>query len=163
MLFSKRLKSERVSFSLVAKETISKNFQDVPETLWKLGRPGLAVSFREHPDMFNENLRQLEQLLSFSSLLFADRAACAEALSNDLPRTERLLSWWIGAIEREVSCATNVLDRRKHLQLLQSVSATLRDLRRFPASTRLTLEHLFFFRKSVMPLFVRNIFLHRTL
>jgi len=148
---------ERVSFPLVSEDALSKRFPDVPETLWRLGRPGLCVSFQESPESFGECLHRLESLLLFEALSFSDRAARAEAFSNDIPEAERMFAWWIAAIERGVFSAKSSLERRKRIQLLHAVSATLRDLRRFPGSARLTLEHLFFFRKSVAPLLARNI------
>jgi hypothetical protein len=148
---------ERVSFSLISESVLSKNFPDIPKILHRLGRPGLVVSFRENREAFDEHLRRLETLLSFETLPFSERASCAEALSNDMPSAERLLSWWIGALAQSISSTENILERRRVLQLLHVVSVTLRDLRRFPGSTRLTLEQLFLFRKSVSPLFVQTI------
>ncbi len=150
-------RAERVSFGLVSEVELREHFPDVPSALLKLGRPGLAISFREHSESLEERLRVLEALLSFESIPFSDRVKYAEIFSNDITYAEQLLSWWIGGLARSVSSAVDTGKRRGSLELLQGVSATLRDLRRFPGSARLTIEHLLFFGKSVAPLFSQKI------
>ena len=144
---------ERVSFALVAERALLEAFPDVPETLRRLGRPGLCVSFREQAEVFAESVRKLDMLQSFSSLPFHDRAMLADACVNDIPNAERLLVWWMSALNRTMNDLTHTSERRETLELLHAVSATLRDMRRFPGSVRLILEHLFFFRNSASPLF----------
>lgn len=146
-------RTERVSFGLVPKNEISEHFPTVSSVFRKLGRPGLAVSFQENPESYEEHIRVLESLLSFESLSFSNRVKCAELFSNDIPYAERMLSWWIGGLEHSVSSAADTKRRRQFLELIQNVSATLRDLRRFPGSARLTIEHLLFFGRSVSPFF----------
>lgn len=148
---------ERVSFALVPEKVVSDHFPDVPLILRMLGRPGLCKSFREQPEMFGERLRRLETLSFFETLSFSERVSCADGLMNDIPSAERMLSWWVGAIAQKVALSPEIFERRRLLELLGNISATLRDLRRFPGSARLTLEHMFFFKKSVSPLLVRKI------
>lgn len=145
-------RSERVSFGLVSERELTEHFSDVSPILWKLGRPGLAISFRENRELFDEHIRALESLFLFESLSFSERAKFAESLSNDIPYAEQLLSWWIGGLERSIVSLSDTGRRRCLLEILKGVTVTLRDLRRFPGSARLTLEHLFFFGKSVSPL-----------
>lgn len=148
---------ERVSFALVPEKVVSDHFPDTPLIVRLLGRPGLCVSFREQSEVFGERLRRLEKLLSFETLSFSERVSCADGLVNDIPNAERMLSWWVGVIDQKVARSPEIFERRRLLELLGNISATLRDLRRFPGSARLTLEHLFFFKKSVSPLLVRKI------
>ena len=146
---------ERVSFALVAERALLDAFPDVLETLRRLGRPGLCVSFREQAEVFAESVRKLDMLQSFSSLPFHDRAMLADACVNDIPSAERLLVWWMSALNRTMNDLTHTSERRETLELLHAVSATLRDMRRFPGSTRLILEHLFFFRSGASPLLLQ--------
>ena len=146
---------ERVSFALVAERALLDAFPDVLETLRRLGRPGLCVSFREQAEVFAESVRKLDMLQSFSSLPFHDRAMLADACVNDIPNAERLLVWWMSALNRTMNDLTHTSERRETLELLHAVSATLRDMRRFPGSTRLILEHLFFFRSGASPLLLQ--------
>lgn len=146
-------RTERVSFGLVSENDFPEHFSDVPAVIRKLGRPGLAIAFRENPELFGERVRALESLLSLDSLAFSDRAKFAERFFMDIPYAEQLFSWWIGGLERNVSSAMSTEERRQFLELLGNVSATLRDLRRFPGSARLTIEHLLFFEKSAVPFF----------
>ena len=148
---------ERVPFSPVDERALSDVFPDVPETLRRLGRPGLCVSFREHAETIGESVRKLDLLRSFSSLPFHDRATLADACASDIPNAERLLAWWMSSLSRETNASANSSKRRETLGLLHAVAATLHDMRRFPGSARLTLEHLFFFRKSASPLLVRTL------
>ena len=146
---------ERVPFSLVESEVLEKFFPDVPEALRRLGRPGLCVSFRESPEAFSEPLRRLEMLRSFRSLPMSDRADIADLCANDITRAEQLLSWWISELNQEL-ISNPPQDKRESLRLLHTVSTTLRDIRRFPGSARITLEQLFLFGKAVLPLFSRT-------
>lgn len=141
---------ERVSFSTVSPEKLSEFFADVPESIRNLGRPGLAVSYHEHPDEFEVTVRQLEQLFSFEKLSFHDRASMAESFFEDVSRAERLLSWWMSAVDARVFSLGDTVERRRRLCLLHAIAATLRDLRRFPGSARMTIEQLFLFRKSAL-------------
>ncbi|QQR77661.1 MAG: hypothetical protein IPJ67_00730 [Candidatus Moraniibacteriota bacterium] len=147
---------ERVSFALVTGDVLAESFSDVPETIRQLGRPGLCASFRENPEMFADSLRRLDMLRGFALLSLSDRVMLADACTNDIPGAERLLAWWMSALNREMLTVPHTYERRALLERLHAVAATLRDLRRFPGSARLILEQLFFFRKSVSPLLMQR-------
>ena len=148
MLETIRSRCERVAFSLVSEEVIGEVLTDIPEVLCRLGRPGIGFSYRENADVIVGELEILEKLRAFHLLSFGDRAALLESILPDAPRTERLLSWWAGLLEGNVIRPDLSIDRIDTIRLLGSVSATLRDIRRFPGSARIALEMLFFFRKS---------------
>lgn len=148
---------ERVSFGLVGEDTLAESFADVPDTIRHLGRPGLCVSFRENPEMFVESVRRLGMLRGFSSLLSSDRVMLADVCTSDVFGAERLLVWWMSALNREILAVFHARERRALLEQLHAVAVTLRDVRRFPGSARLILEQLFFFRKSVSSLLTRRI------
>lgn len=148
---------ERVSFSLVSRDVIDTGFPDVPEAIRRLGRPGLCISLREHPDEFAESFRRLDRLQSFHLLSISDRAMLADACVNDISAAERLFSWWMSFLTQELSSDVSTASRRREiLKLLHAIAETLRDVRRFPGSVRLTVEQLFFFRESSSTLFSRN-------
>lgn len=149
-----RSRTERVSFSLVPNSRIRQFLPETPACFLATGRPGIAVLFRDNPEKYEREKNLLEQLLRFDSLSFQERAQLAQMLASDSLLAERLLSWWIGSLQSSV-VSEDVLSRGFLLKRLESVSSTLRDMRRFPGSVRLTLETLFFFKRSASLLLAR--------
>ena len=150
-----RSRCERVSFSLVPEAILRENFPDADPDMIRLGRPGILFLAKQEKESVQESVTRFKKLLSFSCLPSSERFSLAEYFSNDIPEAERVLSWWMGWLTRRVREAPSSAERRRLLHLLAGVFATLRDLRRFPGSARMTIEHLFFFGKSVVPLFSR--------
>lgn len=139
---------ERISFSRVFPAELLEYFPDVPESIRNLGRPGLAISYREHPSEFDVLVRQLEQLFSFEKLSFHDRMNLADAFFEDVSQAEKLFSCWMSAVDARVFSLKDTIQRREQLRLLHAIAATLRDLRQFPGSVRMTIEQFFLFRRS---------------
>lgn len=152
LLETVRSRCERVVFSLVHESAMKEAFPGISETILRMGRPGIARRSIEEPDALSEDIGFLEILLSFDACSFEERARVLEAFSADVPRAERVLSWWAGALSRSVYRHLSLSDRVATLRLLESVASTTRSMRRFPGSIRLTLETLLFFGKSVSPL-----------
>lgn len=150
-------RSERVVFSLVPEDILRGAFSECPEIVFRLGRPGVAVSFRNGKESFDETFLILNRLLSFSLLSFEERFSLLTLFLDNLPSAERLFSLWISGIHAELISAESVEKRRQTLVFLHAVSTTLRDIRKFPGDAHMTLEHLFLFGKSVSPLLARNL------
>ena len=73
----------------------------LPEELVLLGRPGLCMRYREHPEWFSEEMGLFTSLSRLGDASTKERLVLAEVLSQDVGRALRLVDWWIFLLRRQ--------------------------------------------------------------
>lgn len=134
---------QRVPFHLVDEREMSGVFASLPEKekfLFSLGRPGLIIDRQQQEDAFLEMHGMLERLHRLPECSLRERIALAEALATDLPRTLRIMEWWISGLYATVKLSSDdILDQV--YGCISRIVTLSNDLKRHPSSARLLLEH----------------------
>lgn len=114
---------------------------DLPKFFFDLGLPGIIVDAAQSAERFQNRKDMLRQLFQISKLPLRKRIALAEALAQDVPETEDILTVWslglfFQAREREGR------EARARYALLDTVLVALRKISLGEGNARSVLERL---------------------
>lgn len=138
-------------FGLVDDAGIRPILPDCPEReemiFWSLGRPGLAVNFRDEPDSLLARKEKVEELEKMASGNINEKFSLAEKTAKDMPELMKKLEIW-SVVLRECLLDTgrfHIMTPAKALETVEELGKSVKILRETNANARLALENLLLF------------------
>jgi hypothetical protein len=125
------------------REGVAVSDTDVPGFFFSLGRPGIIVSALHDPGTFVGDKESLSSLFRLSTLSLSDRLYLAEKMAVDVPRTIRLIEWWLPGLHASAHKANEPRATARFFTLFENIERTLGLLKTTQSNARLLLENLF--------------------
>ena len=142
---------ERVRFGYVSPEEIERGIEAlslpnkgnvIASFFFALGRPGMIVRAARDPESFAGEREALARLFRLSTLSLSERLKLAETFAKDVPKTVRLLEWWLPGLHTQALKGTDAAYMARFFGLLEAAEQTLALLKTTQSNARLLLEKL---------------------